>query len=284
MTLLAPAAARSQVSAYRTLLVADAGLSTTVFDSSVNAAFPAALGADGILLWPAAGVIQGDSIATRFFSRQPLMQAAKFSWQPLRVDFSSDSSLAVIAGVAIVDRAAGVPFPPIHRIGRYLAAWRDVDGKWQLSAFAFVNLIATSETLWNEAISPASLPVIHSVGSAAIFIAADSSFSVDASATSNSTAFTKWAAPDAAIFAYSGELVYGPQRIGIALRSNTALREWRPVAAGSSADSTLGWTVSESTNRPAAGGTPTNSKSLTFWRRLPDGTVRFIADGGNARP
>ena len=59
--------------------------------------------------------------------------------------------------------------------------------------------------------------------------------------------------------------------------------DWHPVLAGASASGELGFTVGEAEIRPE--GAPVNySKYLTIWRRQPGGEVRFLTDGGNARP
>jgi hypothetical protein len=44
--------------------------------------------------------------------------------------------------------------------------------------------------------------------------------------------------------------------------------------------------VGEATIRVIRGGNPGTfySKYLTVWRRMPDGSIRFLVDGGNARP
>jgi hypothetical protein len=126
--------------------------------------------------------------------------------------------------------------------------------------------------------------MLRAVGRAARFIAADSAFAADAGINGTQHAFTTWAAPDGMTFAFSGEFNMGPQRIGAVFAGNTAHWEWGPVAAGASSDGTLGWTVGQATITPTGGGIPVRSKYLTLWRRMPDGTIRFIADGGNARP
>ena len=59
------------------------------------------------------------------------------------------------------------------------------------------------------------------------------------------------------------------------------------MAAGASRDGTLGWTVGQAViASKGADGKETQSKSkyLTLWRRLTDGRVRFISDGGSGRP
>lgn len=279
-----PVTVGAQTSARIGLLIADRELSNAVFANGPVATIPAALGTDGVLVWPGAAVLLGGISATRFFNHQPLLAAARFSWQPFRIEIAPDSSLAVLAGVATLDRPATDPIPMMHRIGRYLAAWKRVNGAWHLDAFALINIIANGETIWTPAIGAAELPVVHSGGPAGDYTAADSTFAFDAGVMGLSAAFVRWAAADAMTFTVSGELNIGPDRIGAALAGTKAHRDWAPVAAGASADGWLGWTVGQATVTPANGGAASKTKYITFWRRQPDGTLRFIADGGSTRP
>lgn len=266
------------------LLAADGTLSDAVYGTGAVATLPTALGATGVLVWPGAAVLQGSATASRFLAHQLGLNSAKISWQPFRIEMARDSTLAVLAGVAVLDRSATKTAVAAHRIGRYLAAWTRVNGSWQLAVLAVTNLVPGEEPSWIDNDGPAELPLLRSVGRAASFVAADSAFAADAGVMGASRAFTKWAAPDATTFAGTGELNTGPERIGAALAGNTAHWQWGAVAAGSSTDGTLGWTVGQATITPTNGGTPSKSKYLTLWRKMPDGTIRFIADGGNARP
>lgn len=278
---LAPLAA--QTSARAALFSADLDLANAVFDSGLVATLPAALGESGVLVWPGAAVLRGRDAVSRFLASQPLYASAHFLWQPMHIDISRDSTLALMFGIATVDVAGDSNFAGIHRIGRYVAAWERTDGRWQLAALAFVNVLRTGETIWRRVLGPAELPSLQSTGPARAFIAADSAFAADAGALGVSAAFGKWAAPDATTFSQTGELNVGPARVAAVLASNKNHWEWGPVAAGASTDGTLGWTVGQATVTPP-GDTPLKSKYLTLWRRMPDGTIRFVADGGNGRP
>jgi ketosteroid isomerase-like protein len=274
----------AQESARILLRRADLDFSALVYDSGAVATIPGAVGTYGVIVWPGGSVLQGTTAVTRFFARQPLLADAKLSWQPFRIEISPDSSLAIMTGVAVFDRPPLDPIAAIHRIGRFLEVWKREATGWKLAAFALVNLINTGETIWTDAIGPRELPPLRSTGLAAAFIAADSLFSAEAGASGVSRAFAKWAAPDATIFSGTGELLMGPAAIGASLATNTAHWSWGAVAAGASKDGMLGWTVGQATITPAGDGAPIKSKYLTLWRKMPDGTIRFIADGGNARP
>ena len=274
----------AQVNARAALLTADTELSDAVYKNGAIATFPQALGSSGVLVWPGAAVLQGSAAASRLLAHQLQLDGARISWQPLRIEMAQDSTLAVLAGVAALDRPATETVVAARRIGRYLAAWMRVGDRWQLAAFTLVNLIPAGEQGWDDSDGPRELPLLRSVGRAGSFVAADSAFAADAGAVGASKAFEKWAAPDATTFGGTGELNTGPAQIGATLAGNTAKWVWGAVAAGASTDGTLGWTVGQATITPANGGAPSKSKYLTLWRKMPDGSIKFIADGGNARP
>jgi len=267
------------------LLAADANLSFASFDKGPIKALKGAFGTDGWMIWPGGPAIKGDAAATRFFSNQPLLDAAKLSWQPLRIEISPDSTMALMMGVATVDRAPSDPVPQMHRIGRYLAAWQRTKGTWHLSMFTLVNLFTSGETIWRTPMGAAELPAIPAKGSVAKFVGADANFARDIAAMGVGKAFAKWAAPDAVTMAATGELNEGPARIGAVLAGNTAHWTWSDVAAGASVDGALGWTVGQATITPTTpGGKPSKSNLVTLWRRGADGTYRFTALAGVGRP
>jgi hypothetical protein len=275
----------AQTSARAALLSADLDLSNATFANGPARTIPNALGIAGVLVWPGAAALRGDSIAKVFLGRQPLVDSSRMSWQPLRIEISPDSSFAVLSGVAIVDRPAVGPATQIHRIGRYMAAWRRVAGVWQLEAFGIFNLFLRGEMVWTGANGPATLPLIHPAGLVGDFVAADSGFAASAGAIGASKAFTNWSAPDGVTFAATGELNVGPARIGAVLQTNTNHWDWGTVAAGASDDGALGWTIGQASITPPGSTTaPILSNLLTFWRRLPDGTIRFSALNASRRP
>ena len=127
---------------------------------------------------------------------------------------------------------------------------------------------------------PALAPIPAS-GPLADYAKADLQFAALAGKSGAPPAFEAFAAPDAVTFYSTGELARGPAGIRRWLGADDAAWSWRPVAAGGTAD--LGFTVGESVITPK-GESPSYGKYLTLWRRLPGGAIRYIADGGNARP
>ena len=95
-------------------------------------------------------------------------------------------------------------------------------------------------------------------------------------------AFLAFAAEEAMSFGGGTQMTQGRQAIGAGFDGFPAgaVLEWWPVAAEIAPSGDLGCTVGE------AKITSLNhySKYLTIWRRQPDGTWKFVADGGNVRP
>ena len=125
-------------------------------------------------------------------------------------------------------------------------------------------------------------------GAGAAFAQADIDFAKLAAASGGPVAFGAFAAPDAATLPGSGEIVVGPPAIKARMLESpvaAATWAWHPVYSEGAASGDLGFTVGEATIKiPGPNGvTDYHSKYLTVWRRQPDGSVRFVVDGGNGR-
>jgi hypothetical protein len=260
------------------LLAAERALAEISEREGFAAAFARGLAPGGALLWPGAPVAVGAAQVASLLGAQRLLDSLRISWQPLAVEVARDSAFGFTWGVASVVRAGG-----LTRLGRYIAVWRLDQGRWTLAAFVGLGLTPPAATTLPASFGPARLPALRPSGLAAHFIAADLAFAKLAGDSGASVAFTRWAAPDAITFG-GGLLTRGPEAIGRAVGSPRPSHwEWHPVVAGASADGDLGFTVGESII--ATEGSPTShGKYLTLWRRGPSGEVRYLTDGGNARP
>ena len=91
-----------------------------------------------------------------------------------------------------------------------------------------------------------------------------------------------FSAPPGTTFGGGAQMTQGRQAIGAGFDGfpEGAVLEWWPVAAEIAASGDLGCTVGEA--RIAT--LNYYSKYLTIWRRQPDRTWKFVADGGNVRP
>ena len=275
LLLLAPRLVAQGVGAE--LLAADRAASDLSSDSGLVAALGKSLDRDGVLLWPGAPVVVGAEEARRLLVATSPRNTMRLTWQPLGVELARDSTLGVTWGVAVITPrlTAGAP-----HIGRYTAAWRRGAGRWTISALLFTGVKPVATT-------PApGIPLSRSPGRvrgpAGDFVAADLAFARLAGDSGAVVAFRTWAAPEAIVSGGSGLLARGPDAIASGV-AGPAVWRWHPVAAGSSRTGDLGWTAGEAVIRPETGD-PVYSKYLTVWIHPPDRPIRFLTDGGNARP
>lgn len=260
------------------LLIAERAVSDASGRTTFATAVVAALGADGAILWPGAPVIHGAGPVARLLSAQRLLDSLRISWQPFGVEMSADASLGVTYGVAVAARDEDPT-----RIARYIAAWRREGGAWKLVAFVGLGLYPAAASTVTADMGPATLPPLPSSGPAAAFIAADLAFSRLAGDSTAALAFERFAAPEAVTFG-GGILNNGPAAIRRTLEGGPpSAWSWHPVLAGAAASGDLGFTVGESLIK-VEGSPASYGKYLTIWRRRPNGSVRFLTDGGNARP
>ena len=260
------------------LLTADRAVSDASGRSKFATAIVAALASDGAVLWPGAPVIHGVGPVRRLLSVQRLLDSLRITWQPLGIEMAADASLGVTWGVAAAARD-GAP----ARLGRYIAAWRREGSDWKLAAFLGQGIYPLAASTVTADMGPVTLPPLPSSGPAARFIAADLAFARLAGDSTAALAFERFAAPQAVTFG-GGILNNGPAAIRRTLEGGPpSAWTWHPVLAGAAGTGDLGFTVGESVIREA--GSPASyGKYLTIWLRLPDGSVRYLTDGGNPRP
>lgn len=260
------------------LLAADRAVSEASGRAGLTAALTGGLASDGAVLWPAAPVIHGLEPVRRLLAAQRLLDTLRITWQPLHAEVSADASLGVTWGVAAAARD-GAP----ARLGRYIAAWRREGGAWKLAAFVGLGIYPAAASKVTADMGPATLAPLPASGPAAGFIAADLAFARLAGDSTAALAFERYAAPDAVTFG-GGILNTGPAAIRRTLEGGPPSSwSWHPVLAGAAGTGDLGYTVGESVIREE--GSPASyGKYLTIWRRLPDGRIRYLTDGGTPRP
>ncbi len=258
------------------VLRAESAFSHAAGTAGLPSALATALHLDGILLWPGAPVVRGTARVGHFLAAQRHLDSLRFTVQAQGVGLSRDSSFGFTWGVAAAAPRTGGTAP---RLGRYIAAWRRDGERWTLAALLLQGLTPSARTIIPQE-TPMELPPMTAAGDAAAFIAADIDFAKLAADSGAAIAFERYADADAVMGA--GLQVRGPSAIGKAV-SDPATWRWHPVAGGAARSGDLGWTVGESVVTPT-GGDPGPGKYLTVWKRLPDGRVRFLTDGGNARP
>jgi ketosteroid isomerase-like protein len=95
-------------------------------------------------------------------------------------------------------------------------------------------------------------------------------------------------APLGVVFA-GPELVVGPSAVRAYYASQDAAAglAWHPVFARLAGSGDLGFTIGQYifTGRGASGAAVQSfGKYMTVWQRQPDGSWKFVVDGGNANP
>jgi hypothetical protein len=259
------------------LLAFDRAASARSSDSGFVAALAKSLDRTGVLLWPGAPVVIGPVEATRLMRTISTEDTVRLTWQPLGVELSRDSTLGVTWGVAVMTPRLK---PGAPHLGRYTAAWRRNAGQWSISALLFTGVKPVATSLPRGI--PLTRPPAPATGAAGQFLAADLAFARLAGDSGAAIAFRTWAAPDAIVSGGSGVLARGPDAIANGV-AGPAVWRWHPIAAGASPTGDLGWTVGEAVITPDKEA-PSYSKYLTVWRHPPGHPVRFLTDGGNARP
>jgi hypothetical protein len=259
------------------VLAADRAASALSSDSGLVAALATTLAPNGVLLWPGAPVLIGREQVTRLIRGISARDTTRLTWQPLGVELSSDSTLAITWGIAATSSRQT---PSAPRLGRYTAAWGRDAGRWSISALLFSNVTPVVTTVPQG--MPIRRPPAPATGPAGHFVAADVAFARLAGDSGAAVAFRTWASADAIVSGGPSLLLRGPDAIASGVAGPAAWR-WHPVAAGASRSGDLGWTAGEAVIAPQSGDT-SFSKYLTVWIRPPGRPVRFLLDGGNSRP
>lgn len=257
------------------LLSADRELSALGFVGVMDHA-----AADVVLVYPGAPLVSGRDGALRVLRAQTALRALSVRWVPLFGAVSADGAFGVTYGVTAIADASLAPVT--LRFGKYLSAWRrDAEG-CRLVAHAQVGLVPGAAFVPPSGFHPGT----PSLGSgAAPFAAADAAFAAQAGRDGAVAAFSMWIAADGVMFPASGELSRGPEgaRAVLTRGGSSSTWSWTPLAGMGGRSGDLGFTSGEATIT-APGGAVAYTKYLTLWRRDPDGHIRFIADGGSARP
>ncbi len=242
---------------------------------------------DAALLWPGLPIVTGRERIGQVLGAQGILPGTELDLKPLRLLASDDGSAVLTWGTA---RWAN-PDTTRPATGRYLAAWHRTETAWRLGALAVVNLLGNGVPGWPEGLEAprGGEPVLLSSGRGRPFAVADLAFADSAFRASGSSAFGHWAAPGGVTFDEAGLVSIGPAEISRSVSGlDGAEWRWAPVAAGASEDGTLGWTAGEATiTLPATEEEPARELRrtyLTLWQRQPDGSIKFIADGGGTRP
>jgi ketosteroid isomerase-like protein len=118
---------------------------------------------------------------------------------------------------------------------------------------------------------------------------ADSAFALAADLQGTGVAFSTFVAPQGVVFAGT-EVVSGTEAVRALYdeqQRRGATLNWRPVLADAAESGDLGMTVGEYVfvgKGPTGAVVQRFGKYLTIWKRQPNGSWRFVVDGGNLSP
>jgi ketosteroid isomerase-like protein len=270
------------------LLKADRALSAAVLSKGMSAAFGEAVAPDAIFLYNGAPVVAGRANIVALLAAQPTLSRNRIQWFPLVVAVSSDASLGTTWGPITV-RPTSPQDTGAVRFAKYISTWRRIaSGGWELTSYVEMGL-SDEKVVMPPGVPLSTLPPADaSARKGAKFFQADGDFARMADQEGAPKAFGAFAAPDGMTLPGTGEIVVGPAAISLRMAESPAAKAkwaWHPVYSEGSASGDLGFTVGEATIAvPGANGvTEYKSKYLTIWRRQPDGSIRYIVDGGNDR-
>ncbi len=270
------------------LLKADRALAAAVLSKGVSAAFGEVASPNAIFLYDGAPIVAGRANILALLDAQPALSRMRVQWFPLVGAVSTDGSLGATWGAISIGPVSS-PDTSALRFGKYISTWRRTQaGAWQLASYVEMGL-SDGKVAIPPTLAQSTLPNTNPLsGTGAAFAKADIDFARMAGASGAPTAFGAFAAPDAMTLPGTGEIVVGPSAINSRMLESPAAKakwEWHPVYSEGSSAGDLGFTIGEATIAiPGASGvTEYKSKYLTIWRRQPDGSIRYIVDGGNER-
>lgn len=271
----APAGAgRSPLPAHGSLMAADREYAAAAQSQGLADAFLRWAADDVSFLAPGVDVLRGKDAARAWLTADSASRAA-VRWSAIHGGVSADGRSGYTFGTGV--GAA------VHR--RYIAWWTRPGAEWRIQAFALIPAGDTALTppagFFAGAIRGTPSP--RGAAEREAVMQADRDFAAMALARSPREAFETYAAPWA-VLASGPE--YGPEQIGRAF-SRPAVIAWGPVLGGAAASGDLGYTIGLAKytfQRPDGTSANAFSKYLSVWMRQPDGTWKYVVDGGNSRP
>lgn len=252
------------------LLAADRNLARATEVAGVMDGFVPALTDDAAYLHPGAPLLRGRAAIRAFLATTAPVPG--LTWTPAYADIAASGTLGYTYGWT----RSGTQH------GTYLACWRKQPaGVWLISAYVRTVPVPLSDPPPRpRALEPAA--PVGGPADRAELMRADSAFSQASVARGAKAAFVAFAAENAIAFGGGARINHGREAIGAGFDDfpTDAVLGWTPVAADIATSGDLGCTVGEAriTARRYF------SKYLTVWKRQPDATWKFVADGGNGRP
>jgi ketosteroid isomerase-like protein len=262
------AATADRASERDALLSADRMLSDRTSRLGVMQGFLPALTDGAAYLHPGAPLLRGTNQIRAFLETRDSV----LTWVPAFADVSVDGVLGYSYGWI---RSAGTR-------GKYLACWQKTGSTWRIVAYTRTTPVPVSDTSSTLSRTRALSRRVRGRADPAELMHVDSAFAALSVTQGAKAAFLAFAASDAMAFGGGTQMNEGRDAIGASFDGfpSGAVLEWWPVAAAIAESGDLGCTVGEA----KIASLNHYSKYLTIWKRQPDGTWKFVADGGNVRP
>lgn len=249
------------------LLAADRTLAERTSSLGLVGGFLPALTSGAAYLHPGAPLLRGSQQIRTFLESDTL---EKVTWAPVYADVSADGRLGYSYGFVRSD----------GKRGKYLACWQKEREGWKVAAFARSRTVPVTDSV--APVDAVPTAPVRGRADPAQLISADSLFAAMSVARGAQPAFLAFAAEDAISFGGGPQMNRGRAAIGAAFDGFPAgaVLAWWPVGAAIAESGDLGCTIGEATIESLH----QYSKYLTIWKRQRDGSWKFVADGGNARP
>ena len=249
------------------LLAADRTLSQRTASLGLVEGFLPALIGSAAYLHPGAPLLRGSEQIRTFLESDTLEQLA---WSPVFADVSADGRLGYSYGFV---RSEG-------KRGKYLACWQKEREGWRVIAYARSRTVPVTDSVAPVDVAPTA--PVRGIADPAQLMRADSLFAAMSVSQGAKPAFLAFAADDAISFGGGPQMNRGRAAIGAAFDGfpGGAVLAWWPRGAAIAESGDLGCTIGEATIESLH----QYSKYLTIWKRQRDGSWKFVADGGNARP
>ena len=258
--------------------------------------FVASLAEDAVLLWPTRPIVRGREPAAAELASLPRVEGSTMRWAPVFADVSADGTVGYSWGYGErgTPTDSGLAVTPFA----YLAAWqRDAAGTWRVAAWMLApGAPGQPAAAWREAAaapSPepcatASPPVTrpltarNEVEERFRLLGTDADFSTYAATVGTGPAFHDYIAPNGLLIGGGPVVTCGRASLRPETGGPPGSLTWTPRLAQVAASGDLGFTIGVATVR--RGEQLSHSKYLTIWKRQPDGSWRYVADGGNDAP
>ncbi|HET6763199.1 MAG TPA: DUF4440 domain-containing protein [Longimicrobiaceae bacterium] len=278
-----PSARAAAEQAKESLLRADMEWSDSTGKLGLQRGLVTGMAWDAVYLHPGADVLHGRDNVQGFITGQIGDRETEVHWTPLRAAVSRDGTGGYTSGV-LVAASMNASGERVTSFGRYITFWRrGEDGAWQARAVMHARSARLTPAPEKERARDPQMPMVN-LRRDTLVVQADRAFSAMAAARGAQAAFVAFAAPN--VVNIGQQIAYGPAEVGASFQGDRAHWSWSPVLWGASDDGDLGFTVGEATIAGVGpdGRQTSYTKYLTIWQRQPDGSYKFVTDGGNGRP